>query len=126
MTSARWTPATFEIACGEPGATREQDRFTHKDTVAGETWGPFGINADSGPWGTDWIVTHLPTGYRMATMLSARDARRFCEEIAPLTDWAHLRRCPPEIRDAVFEAYHRVRGSTFTEPAAPAGAGGAG
>ena len=120
-TRATWTKTTFEIAMGDPGETRADDVFTRHETVEGETWGPFGVNADRGPWGTDWIVTHLPTGLRMVTTESKLAAKRFCLEVADLTDWTTVTAgagCPPEIREAVVTAYHRAHGAMVTDRAA--------
>lgn len=122
-----WTPSTFEIALGDLGPTRAKDTFTHMSTVTGETWGSFGINVDQGPWGTDWIVTHLPTGYRLATTESKSSARRFCVEIADLTDWSAVTpgSLTPDVKARAIEAYHRARGAMFTPlPVAAAAPGG--
>ena len=117
--SKQWQPAVFEIAMGEIGNMRRDDVFSHRESVEGETWRSFGIDAVAGPWGTDWIVTHLPTGYRLVTAVSKTAARKFCREVAGLTDWSTVRpgRCSPEMRDAVIEASLRARGTVFTPTA---------
>lgn len=121
----RWTKAAFEIACGWLGRTPNEGRFTHMETVHGETWGPFGINRGRGPWGVEWSVTHLPTGCRMVRLYTKAAAKRFVHEIADLTDWATVRACPPEVKDAVHAAYYRGLGPLVApRPAAPAGAAG--
>lgn len=109
-----WKRGTFEIAVGTVGDGRDDQVQTGTETVTGETWSSFGIHGNRGRWGTDWIVTHLPTGYRMVALATKTRARQFCAEIAPLTDWATTDRCPPEIRDDVLAAYYRAIGVRLT------------
>jgi hypothetical protein len=118
MSDARWTPAVFRIAMGEPGKTSPRDAFTHYENVEGETWGAFGINAEGDGPHAPWFVTHLPTGYLLLEAGSRAAARRFCEEVGPLTDWALVQpgRMPPDIKDAVLTARHRARGAMFITP----------
>ena len=111
MRDAQWTPATFDIAMGEPGATGPNDPTHHTEPVEGETWGAFGINGEEdGPSQMAWFVTHLPTGYKLAEVGSRKAARRFCEEIEPLADWASVRpgELPPGLRDACRKAWYRA------------------
>jgi hypothetical protein len=117
--SKQWQPAVFEVAMGETDNMRRDHVYTNHESVRGETWRSFGINADTGPWGTDWNVTHLPTGYRLVTAVSKTAAQQFCREVADLTDWSTVRPgwCPPEIRDTFTEACMRARGTVFTPTA---------
>jgi hypothetical protein len=117
MSDAQWTPSVFRIAMGDPGCGPLATPRWHEN-VEGETWGAFGINTEhDGPY-APWFVTHLPTGYLMLEADSRAAARRFCEEIAPLTDWALVQpgRMPPDIKDAVLTAWHRARGAMFITP----------
>jgi hypothetical protein len=85
-------------------------------TVLGrrETWlargwtnGPWGICREESGW---WAVTHWPSGFFFGRYPRLRDARAFCDEIAPLTNWKKRRtpdsltRLPVELRDAVWAA----------------------
>lgn len=117
MAKAQWTPASFEIAVGDhesPGGL--DDIRERRETVLGETCGPFGIYKADGRF---WAVTHLLTGRMLVDAESKRAAKRFCREVADLTDWATVQpgKCPPAIRDAVIVAFHRARGAMFVDPA---------
>jgi len=61
-----------------------------------------------------FIVTHLPSGCRVTEFDSMRIARRFCEAIDELADWAELP--PPDDRAAISLQMHfialRLSGAT--------------
>ena len=117
MSEPTWTPATFEITIQAPW-----EASPHREAVEGETWGPFGINAEEDdPFPAVWFVTHLPTGHQLVAAVSREAAQEFCDEIAGLTDWESVRpgHCPPAIRDEFLTAWHRARGAMFIDCSDP-------
>lgn len=101
-----WIATRFKIAMSKPGTS---DVLGHREDVDGETWGPFGLDRLTNS--PHWIVTHLPTGFQMATFERKTDAKRFCRRIARLTDWATVE--PPvtgDLQAGVLAARERCDG----------------
>jgi hypothetical protein len=76
--TAQWVRAQFDV----------QQRHGW-ETVSGYTWQAWGVRR----YNLCWEVTHLPTGLRV-TYFDGRtlgDAKRLCEKINGLTDWARVR-----------------------------------
>lgn len=74
--------------------------------------GPFAINADPF-YPTDVIVTHVPTGTSLFCTTSIQRAKRFCNGVRDLCDWATLtlesaQDVPAEIKAAIREARTRA------------------
>ncbi len=79
---AEWTEGQFDIIF--------HDGFR---TVTGLVSGIFGIHHDSERDPAGWVVTHLGTGYAVASwqpFWSVETAKEFAARIEPLTDWSEV------------------------------------
>jgi hypothetical protein len=115
-----WKSGRVTIQWGTIGKSAAQDVPRGTVTVAATISGPFAIHRSIS--GAGWSVTHVPTGREMVEAMTPKAARAFVAAVAPLVDWETVRPgpLPPDIKDAVIEAWHRAQGAMFVAPAARA------
>ena len=80
--SKKWTQGKFERA-----------HFGFAALVNGIVNGPFGIYYTNAAMG--WVITHIPTGWRIGGVWKSRLAAKKCvEQIAPRHDFERIKKAP--------------------------------
>lgn len=100
---ARWEWGLFAVST----RAGRQHRY-------GSVWNHWGVHRTPDKW---FVVTHLPSGCRLAQFDRLRIARRFCEAIDRLADWSAV----PEInwvnRGLALQVHRAALNITAARPA---------
>lgn len=112
-----WQPGQVRICCGARNRRSKRQVLKEVRTITADLSGPFAIHRSV--MGDGRSVTHVPTGYEIVEAVTPEAAREFVAAVASLMDWEAAKPgpLPPEIKDAVIEAWWCARGAMFVDRA---------